>query len=99
MNKEDIDKNLEFVLYILLGIFGGLIGLIAVGITAYAIGYKRLSRLIAGYIVGAFIYGILNTFILYSASFITNLVLAFILTVIALGIAYIIHEDRSKNNN
>ena len=97
MDREDIDKNLELALYILLGFFGGLISLVAVGLTAYAIGHKRLSRLIAGFIIGAFIYGILKTFILYNISFIANLVLAFIIGVIALGMAYIIHEDRLKS--
>jgi len=97
MDREDIDKNLEFIIYILLGFFGGLISLVAVGLTAYAIGYKRLKRLLIGFFIGALIYSILNITVLYSLSFIASFVLAFILVVIALTIAYIIHEDRSRN--
>jgi hypothetical protein len=97
MDKEDIDKNLEFVLYIILGFFGGLISLVAVGLTAFAIGYKRLKRLIIGFSIGALIYGILHITVLYNSSFIASLVLAFILVVIALAIAHIIHEDRSRS--
>jgi hydrogenase/urease accessory protein HupE len=96
MDKEDIDKNLELVLYILLGFFGGLISLVAVGLTAYVIGYKRLKRLIIGFFIGALIYGILSITVLYNLPFVTYLVLAFIIVVIALAIAHIIHEDRSR---
>ena len=67
----------------------------AVGLTAYAIGYKRLKRLIIGFSIGALIYSILHITVLYSLPFTASLVLAFILVVIALAIAHIIHEDRS----
>jgi ABC-type multidrug transport system fused ATPase/permease subunit len=96
MNKEDIDKNLEFVLYILLGFLGGLLSLIVVGLTAYAIGYKKLGRLIIGFIIGAFTYGILKTFVLYNLPFRTFVGLVFIVGIIAFVMAYIIHEDRLK---
>ncbi len=44
MDKEDIDKNLEYFLYVLLGILGGLASIIVAGLIAYAIGYKRLKK-------------------------------------------------------
>ena len=97
MDKEDIDKNLEFVLYILLGFLGGFISLIIVGIMAYAIGYKRLGRLIVGFIIGALTYGILKTYILPDLPLSEFIGLIFIVGIIAFGIAYIIHEDRVKN--
>ncbi len=55
MDKEDIDKNLEYFLYVLLGILGGLASIIVAGLIAYAIGYKRLGRLLAGLIIGRLI--------------------------------------------
>jgi uncharacterized membrane protein len=41
MDKEDIDKNLEFVLYILLGALTGFVGLIAALFIAYITNYKK----------------------------------------------------------
>jgi uncharacterized membrane protein len=97
MDKEDIDKNLEFVFYILLGILGGLASLIVAGLIAYAIGYKRLGRLLAGLITGRLIYTILYTFILYTLPSITFITLMFIIGIIAFGMAYKIHKDRSRS--
>jgi hypothetical protein len=97
MDKEDIDKNLEYILYVLLGIFAGLAGLIAIGITAYVIGYKRLKRLIGGLIIGRLIYGMLYASVLYNLSPIVYIELSLIIGIIALGIAYNIHKDRSRS--
>jgi len=55
MDKEDIDKNLELVLYILLGILGGLYGLVVAEFTAFAIGYKKMVRLFSCFLIGALI--------------------------------------------
>ena len=98
MDKEDIDKNLEYFLYVLLGILGGLDSIIVVGLIAYAIGYKRLGRLIGGLIIGRLIYGAIYASVLYNSSPIAFLELSFVIGIIAFGIAYKIHKDRSKEN-
>jgi len=98
MDKEDIDKNLEFVFYILLGILGGLASIIVAVIIAYAIGYKRLKILIGGLIIGRLIYGAIYASVLYNLSPIVYLELSSIVGIIALGMAYKIHKDRSKDN-
>jgi uncharacterized membrane protein len=98
MDKEDIDKNLEYFLYVLLGILGGLASIIVAGIIAYAIGYKRLGRLLGGLIIGRLLYGAIYASILYNSSPIVYLELSFIVGIIALGIAYKIHKDRSRDN-
>jgi len=97
MDKEDIDKNLEYFLYVLLGILGGLASIIVVGIVAYAIGYKRLKRLIGGLIIGRLIYGAIYASVLYNSSPIAYIELSSIVGIIALGIAYKIHKDRSRS--
>ena len=97
MDKEDIDKNLEYFLYVLLGILGGLASIIVAGIIAYTIGYKRLKRLIGGLIIGRLIYGAIYASVLYNSSSIVYLGLSFIIGIIALGIAYKIHQDRSRS--
>ena len=98
MDKEDIDKNLEYFLYVLLGILGGLDSIIVVGLIAYAIGYKRLGRLIGGLIIGRLIYGAIYASVLYNSSPIAYLELSFVIGIIAFGIVYKIHKDRSKDN-
>ena len=98
MDKEDIDKNLEYFLYVLLGILGGLASIIVAGIIAYAIGYKKLGRLLVGLIIGRLIYAAINTSILYTLPPIAYLELSFVIGIIAFGIAYKIHKDRSKDN-
>ncbi len=97
MDKEDIDKNLEYFLYVLLGILGGLASVIVAGIIAYTIGYKRLKRLIGGLIIGRLIYGAIYASVLYNLSPIVYIELSLIVGIIALGIAYKIHKDRSKS--
>jgi len=98
MNKEDIDKNLEYFLYVLLGILGGLASIIVAGIIAYAIGYKRLKRLIGGLIIGRLIYGAIYASVLYNSPSIVYLELSFAVGIIAFGAAYKIHKDRLKDN-
>ena len=98
MDKEDIDKNLEFIFYILLGILGGLASIIVAGLIAYAIGYKRLKRLIGGLIIGRLIYSAIYASVLYNSSPIVYIELSLIVGIIAFGIAYKIHKDRSKND-
>jgi hypothetical protein len=98
MDKEDIDKNLEFVFYILLGILGELASIIVAGLIAYAIGYKRLKRLIGGLIIGRLIYGAIYASVLYNLSPIVYIELSSVVGIIALGIAYKIHKDRSKSD-
>ncbi len=61
------------------------------------IGYKRLKRLIGGLIIGRSIYTILYTFILSTLPSITFITLIFIIGIMALGIAYRIHKDKSKS--
>ena len=97
MDKEDIDKNLEYFLYVLLGILGGLASIIVAGIIAYTIGYKRLKRLIGGLIIGRLIYGAIYASVLYNSPSIVYLELSFAVGIIALGIAYKIHKDRSRS--
>jgi 1,4-dihydroxy-2-naphthoate octaprenyltransferase len=98
MDKEDIDKNLEYFLYVLLGILGGLASIIVAGLIAYAIGYKRLGRLLAGLIIGRLIYSAIIASVLSNSSPIAYLEVSAIIGVIALGMAYKIHKDRSKDN-
>jgi uncharacterized membrane protein YccC len=96
MDKEDIDKNLELVLYILLGFFSGFYGLIVAGIVAYTIGYKKIVRLLIGFFIGALIGGIITLFLFYSLPFNALIVIAFIVVVIAFAMAHIVNEDRSR---
>ncbi len=44
----------------------GLASIIVAGLIAYAIGYKRLGRLIGGLIIGRLIYGAFYASILYN---------------------------------
>ena len=90
MNKKD----LEDVLYFLLGILTGLSGLIAALFIAYIANYKRYWRMIIGFLIGWIIYAI---FIAPNLTFTGILIYSFIIYTIAFGIAYIIKEDRSKN--
>jgi len=94
MAKEDIDKNLEFVLYILLGTLTGFIGLVAALFIAYIANYKKYWRIIIGFLIGSLIYGF---FIGPNLTSIGDLVYSFIVGIIAVGMAYIIKEDRLKN--
>ncbi len=98
MDKEDIDKNLEYFLYVLLGILGGIASIIVAGLIAYAIGYKRLGRLIGGLIIGRLIYGAIYASVLYNLSPIVYIELSSVVGIIALGIAYKIHKDRSRSD-
>jgi len=90
MNKKD----LEDVLYFLLGILTGLSGLIAALFIAYIANYKKYGRMIIGFLIGWIIYAI---FIAPNLTFTGILIYSFIIYTIAFGIAYIIKEDRSKN--
>jgi len=90
MNKKD----LEDVLYFLLGILTGLSGLIAALFIAYIANYKKYGRMIIGFLIGWIIYAI---FIAPNLIFTGILIYSFIIYTIAFGIAYIIKEDRSKN--
>jgi uncharacterized membrane protein len=93
MDKEDIDKNLEFVLYILLGTLAGIVGLVASLFVAYIANYRKLWRIIIGFLIGYIIY-------LFTLSNLTSteaLVYSFIMGAIAFVMAYIIHKDRSNN--
>jgi lipopolysaccharide export LptBFGC system permease protein LptF len=94
MDKEDIDKNLEYALYVLLGALTGFVGLIAALFIAYIANYKKYWRMIIGFLIGYLIYAI---FIGPGLTFTGSLVYGFIIGVIAIGMAYIIKEDRSKN--
>jgi len=86
MNKED----LEFILYILLGILTGLVGLVAALFITYIVNYKKYWRIIIGFIIGTLI----AIFIGPNLTYIGNLVYSFIVGIIAIVIAYIIHKDR-----
>jgi len=90
MNKN----NLEFILYFLLGTLTGFTGLVAAIFIAYLANYKKYWRIFIGFLIGALIYGFIIGLNLTS---IGNLVYSFIVGVIAVGIAYIIKEDKSKN--
>ena len=90
MNKEDF----EFTLYILLGGLTGFIGLIAVLFIAYIANYKKYWRIIIGFLIGDLIYAI---FISPNLTFTGILMYDFIIGVIAIVTAYIIHENRSRS--
>ena len=90
MNKKD----LEDILYFLLGTLTGLSGLIAAIFIAYIANYKKYGRMIIGFLIGWIIYAI---FIAPNLTFTGILIYSFIIYTIAFGIAYIIKEDRSKN--
>ncbi len=49
-------KDLEFILYILLGTLTGPIGLVAALFIAYIANYKKYGRIIAGFLIGWLIY-------------------------------------------
>ncbi len=78
-------KDLEFILYILLGTLTGLIGLVAALFIAYIANYKKYGRIIAGFLIGWLIYVI---FIGPNLTSIGNLVYSFIIGIIAVGMAY-----------
>jgi len=90
MNKKD----LEDVLYFLLGILTGLSGLLAALFIAYIANYKRYWRMIISFLIGWVIYAI---FIAPNLTFTGILIYSFIIYTIAFIIAYIIKEDKPKN--
>ena len=90
MNKKD----LEDVLYFLLGTLTGLSGLVAALFIAYIANYKKYWRIIIGFIIGWIIYAM---FIAPNLTFTGSLVYSFIISIITIVIAYIIKENRSKN--
>ena len=90
MNKKD----LEDVLYFLLGTLTGLSGLIAALFIAYIANYKKYGRMIIGFLIGWVVYAI---FIAPNLTFIGSLVYSFIIGTIVIVTAYIIKEDKSKN--
>jgi uncharacterized membrane protein len=90
MNKKD----LEYSLYILLGSLTGFVGLVAALFIAYIANYKKYGRMIIGFLIGYIIYAI---FIAPNLTFIGSLVYSFIIGTIAIVTAYIIKDDRSKN--
>ncbi len=95
LEKYKMDKkDLEFILYILLGTLTGLIGLTAALFIAYIANYKKYGRIIAGFLIGWIIYVI---FIGPYLTSIGNLIYIFIVDITAVGMAYIIKEDRLKN--
>ncbi len=49
-------KDLEFVLYILLGTLTGLTGLVAALFITYIANYKKYGKMIAGFLIGWLIY-------------------------------------------
>ena len=93
---DRIDKNLEFIMYILLGIMGGLATLIVIGIFAYAINYRRLIRLIIGLIIGRIINSVSYAFAFVNSSLEIYDIFIIIISIMAIGMAYKIHKDRSK---
>ena len=94
MNLKMNKKDLEDVLYFLLGTLTGFIGLTAALFIAYLANYKGYWRMIISFIIGALIYGFI---IGPNLTSIGDLVYSFIVGIIAVGIAYIIKEDKSKN--
>ena len=90
MNKKD----LEDVLYFLLGTLTGLSGLVAALFIAYLANYKKYWRMIIGFIIGWVIYAI---FVEPNLTYTGILVYSFIIYTIAFVIAYEIKKDRSKN--
>ena len=87
-------KDLEDVLYFLLGTLTGFIGLVAALFIAYIANYKKYWRMIIGFLIGWIIYAI---FIRPNLTFTGILIYSFIIGIIAIVIAYIIKKDRSKN--
>jgi len=95
LEKYKMDKkDLEDILYFLLGTLTGFIGLVAALFIAYLANYKRYWRMIISFAIGALIYGFI---IGPNLTSIGDLVYSFIVGVIAVGMAYIIKEDRPKN--
>ena len=88
MNKKD----LEDVLYFLLGTLTGLSGLIAALFIAYIANYKKYGRMIAGFLIGWLIYII---FIRPNLTYTGLLTYVFVTIIIAGGIAYMLHEDKN----
>jgi len=95
MNEKKINNLLEFILYFLLGTLTSYVGLIAALFIAYISNYKKYGRIIIGFLIGSLIYGF---FIGPNLTSIGDLVYSFIVGIIAVGIAYMIREDRSKDN-
>jgi Na+-transporting NADH:ubiquinone oxidoreductase subunit NqrB len=87
-------KDLEDVLYFLLGALTGFAGLIAALFIAYLANYKKYWRMIIGFLIGYLTYII---FIGPNLTFTGVLVYGFIVGVIAVGIAYMIKKDRSRS--
>ena len=90
MNKKD----LEDVLYFLLGTLTGLSGLIAALFIAYIANYKKYGRMIIGFLIGWVVYAM---FIRPNLTFTGILVYSFIIGTIAIVTAYEIKKDESKN--
>ncbi len=57
--------------------------IIVAGLIAYAIGYKRLKRLIGGLIIGRLIYGAIYASVLYNSSPIVYIELSSIVGIIS----------------
>jgi hypothetical protein len=90
MNKKD----LEDVLYFLLGTLTGLSGLIAALFIAYITNYKKYWRMIIGFLIGWLVYAI---FVAPNLTFTGSLVYSFITYTITFVIAYAIKKDKSKD--
>ena len=88
------EKDLEDILYFLLGTLTGFIGLVAALFIAYLANYKGYWRMIISFVIGALIYGFI---IGPNLTSIGDLVYSFIVGIIAVGMAYIIKEDKPKN--
>jgi len=86
-------KDLEDILYFLLGTLTGFIGLVAALFIAYLANYKKYWRIIIDFTIGALIYGFIIGPNLTSTE---DLVYSFIIGIIAFGMAYIIKENRVK---
>ena len=88
---KEIDKNLEFILYILLGTLTGLSGLVAALFIAYMLNYKKYWGINIGFLIGwAIYYLFIGPFI----TFIENLIYTIIIGIIALWIASKIKKDK-----
>jgi len=92
MDEKKINNLLEFILHFLLGTLTGYVGLTAALYIAYIANYKKYWRMIIGFLIGWIIYTI---FIGPNLTYTDVLVYFFVVIVIAGGIAYMIHEDRS----
>jgi glucan phosphoethanolaminetransferase (alkaline phosphatase superfamily) len=87
--------DLEFILFMSLGTLTGYVGLTAALFIAYIANYKKYWKMIVGFLIGWLIYAI---FIGPGLTYTGNLVYAFIIGIIAIGMAYTIKEDKLKNN-